>query len=431
MSSHAGTDRRVVVTGIGLLTALGEGAAATWDGLTAGRCGVRTIDSYDPSPLETRLGATMPGFDPSRYLSRRELRTLTREDQFAVAATSLALTDAGIDTGHPMGERAGLYLGGDKEIARMDDFIAGLYASRRADGEIDMRRLGSTASSTFRPLFYVEGLQPAAVFHVSRKFGIRGSNAYLHGSADSGAMAVGRAYRAVRRGDADTVVAGGFSEATSWWFMAKTDVFGLMTTRNELGDRACRPFDVERTGSVLGEGAALLVLEEREHALARGARVYAEITGLGGGNDCARAPAPDPRGRGVVRAVRRALGEAGVTHPDYIAAHGSGTTQGDASETRALHEALGDRAGIPAVSSVKPQTGHLSAGAGALNSAVCALSLHSGHVPATRNLDKPAPECDLNLVRSGARRTEPRTAMALARGVEGQAVALLLTRDSG
>jgi 3-oxoacyl-[acyl-carrier-protein] synthase II len=430
-----GGGRRVVITGIGLVTALGESTQATWEGLLAGRSAVRTLRAYDPGPLRTRLGAEIDDFDPARYIARRSLRTLNRGDRFGVAASSLALADAGLAdgagpdaaAGRELGYRTCLFVGSNKEMPHLDGLVERLHDVRGPDGTPDMARLGRTASSVLPPLFYVEGLQSAASFHISQKYGIRGANDFFAGTADSGSYAIGRAMRAIRRGEADLAVAGGYDDATSWWTMSRMDGLGVLTVRNELGDRAFRPFDREHSGSVFGEGAALLVLEEREHALARGAPVYAEIDGFGAGSDCVRPPSSHPRARGLTRAIGHALRDAGRgRETDYVAAHGCATPLGDVSETRSLHDALGGAAKAARISSVKPQTGHLVGAAGALNAAVAALALHHGTIPATRNLDVPHPECDLDWVPGEPRESRPRTALALARGLEGQAVALSL-----
>lgn len=424
--------RRVVITGIGLMTAIGQDARSTWNSLLEGRTGIGPLRSYDPSPLRTRIGAEIHDFDPQQWASRRTLRMLCRTDQLALAGATLALRDAGLADGGELGHRAGLFLGSNKEMPRMDELISQLQSIRAGDGTPDLRKLGESASSVIAPLFFVEGLQPAAAFHISEKFGIRGANAYFAGTADSGAMAIGRAMRTVRRGEADVIVAGGYDDASGWWAMSKMDGLGVLTTRNEQGAEAFRPFDRDRSGSVFGEGAALLVLEEREHALARGAHVYAEVTGFGAGNDCVRPPSPQPRARGLARAIRRALSDAGGTfHPgSYIAAHGCATVQGDASETVALHDALGTDAESAQISSIKPQTGHLVGGAGALNVAAAALALDSGVVPGTANLHHRAPECDLDFVALTPRENRPKGALALARGLEGQAAAVALERVS-
>ncbi|MBC3841467.1 beta-ketoacyl-[acyl-carrier-protein] synthase family protein [Streptacidiphilus sp. 4-A2] len=429
----AGT-RRVMVTGIGLLTALGEGAAATWAALLAGRTGVGPLRGYDPAPLQTRIGAEITGFDPARFLSRRSLRMVSRGDQLAVAAAALAVHDAGLDESVELGYRTALFLGGNKEVPRLEELITNLATVRGPQGRVDLPALGRNAASVIAPLFFVEGLQPAAAFHISEKFGIRGPNAFFAGTADTGATAIGRAMRVVRRGEADLALAGGYDDATSWWSMSKMDGLGVLTTRNDLGERAFRPFDREHSGSVFGEGAALLVLEEREHALARGAHCYAEVTGFGSGNDCVRPPSPEPRARGLSRAITRALTDAGQnagperTGVRYIAAHGCATPLGDVSEARALHDALGASARTAMVSSVKPQTGHLVGGAGALNVGVAALALNGGVVPATVNLETPAAGCDLDWIPGAPREARPGSALALARGLEGQAVAVALGR---
>jgi 3-oxoacyl-[acyl-carrier-protein] synthase II len=418
-------ERRVVVTGIGLLTGLGEGVTATWDAIVAGRSAVGPLRRYDPTPLRTRIGAEILDFEPTRFLSRRALRMVNRGDQMAVAAATLALRDAGIDKDE-LGFRTALYLGGNKDVAYREEVLANLAELRRPDGTMDLRRLGETAAAVIPPLSYVEGMQPASVFHVSQIFGIRGPSAFLAGTADAGAMAIGRAMRVIRRGDADVAIAGGFDDATTWWSMSKMDGLGVLTTRNDLGDAAFRPYDRQHSGAVLGDGGAVLVLEERARAVRRGVRCYAEVIGCAGGNDATRPPTPHPRGRGLARAINYALKEARIDSVDYVAAHGCATPRGDASEACALHDALAAAARRAQISSVKPQTGHLVGGAGALNVAVAALALHTGVAPATRNLETVAPDCDLDWIPGDARQSNPATALGLARGLEGQAVAVAL-----
>ncbi|MFE4462822.1 beta-ketoacyl-[acyl-carrier-protein] synthase family protein, partial [Nocardia tengchongensis] len=208
------------------------------------------------------------------------------------------------------------------------------------------------------------------------------------------------------------------------------DGLGVLSPRNDLDTRAFRPFDREHSGSVIGDGAAILVLEDRERAVGRGAHIYAELAGYGMGNDCVRPPASDPEGRGLARAISAALSDAAATGTDCVFSHGCATALGDTSEVRALRTALGAETARAAVTSVKPQTGHLVGGAGALNAALAALALDSGVVPATANHETPAPECDLDIVTGAARHTRPGVALALARGLEGQAVALALTQSN-
>jgi 3-oxoacyl-[acyl-carrier-protein] synthase II len=430
------TERQVVVSGIGLLTALGEGPEANWNALVAGESGIDTIKAYDPSPLKTKLGGEIAEFDATRFATKRQLRTINRGDRLALAAARLALDDAGLPHnqagGEELGHRAGLYLGGNKSLGRMEQLIDELKAIRRPDGTADMAHLARNGDAIMPPLFFVEGLPAGAVFNISQTYGIRGASAFFAGYADAGATAIGRAMRAVRRGDADVALAGGYDDATSWWSMTLLDSLGVLTTRNERGQEAYRPFDRDRSGGVLGEGAALLVLEEKQSALRRGARIYAELTGYGAGHDGTTPPATDAEGRGLARALRRSLEDARVNADDlgYIAADGSGTRLGDAGESIALRTVLGPHAGSVPVSSTKPQTGHLVGGGGALNAAVAALALHHGAVPATLNLDTPDPDCALDHVRGSAREATPSHAVALARGIEGQAVALTLSRSA-
>jgi len=344
------------------------------------------------------------------------LRSMTRNDVLALAGATLAARDAGLELADGEDRRAGLFVGSNKEISNPMHILEASLVARNEDGSVDIRRLGEQASSVFYPLFYV-----------SQAFGLKGANAYFAGTAESGAVAIGRAFRSVVRGETDVVLAGGFDDACSWWNMSKLDPLGVLTDRNELAERACRPYDRARSGTVLGEGAAFLVVEERERALARDARVYAELTGFGSSYDTYRLITPDPSGRGLARAVEAALREAGVApeDTDYVATHGSGTVLGDVSEARALRSVFGD-CGSPAASSVKPATGHLVGGAGALNAVVAALAIHRGVAPPTLNLDDPDPDCELGWVRGEARTLEIAEALALARGLEGQNVALAL-----
>lgn len=428
--------RRAVVTGIGLLTPLGEGVQPTWRALLAGESAIGPLRRYDASSLRTRIGAELAGFDPLAYVAKRALRTMSGEDEIAIAATVLALRDAGLceegGSRPSLGPRAALFLGGDKELCRPDGMVTGVLAASR-DGIADERRLGEVASIAVSPLFYVEGLQAASLFHISQMFDVRGANCYFAGTADAGAAAVGRAARSIRRGECDLALAGGFADAASWWSMSKMDALGVLSTENEAGPGACRPYDRARSGSVLGSGAAILVLEEAETARARGARVYAELSGVGYGGDGGATITPEPSGRGLAHAIGAALRDGGLApdRVDYVAAHGCATRQGDLTEARAIRTALGKAAENAAVSSVKPQTGHLVAAAGALNAAVAALALHHGVPPRTLTLADPDPQCRIRHVGGAgpsAAEPGPRAALALARGIAGGQIALALTR---
>ena len=416
----------VAVTGVGLVTALGVGTEETWAALLEGRSGVDTIRAYDPSSLHTQLAAEIGDFDPQQFADRRALRTMTRNDQLAVAAATVAMRDAGLEKFED-GHRAGLFVGSSKEASDPVPVLEATLTARNPDGSTDMRRLGENASSLFYPLFYVEGLQAASLFYISHAYGLMGANCYFAGGAEASAIAVGRAFRAIRRGEVDVALAGGWDDGSFWWNMVKYDTLGILTERNDLGAGACRPWNVDRDGAVLGEGGAFLVLESTEAARRRGATPYAEITGFGSAYDTYRLITPDPEGRSLSRAIESALSEAGSSPAEiaYVAAHGSGTKLGDASEARALQRVFGSNGGA-ATGSVKPATGHLLGGAGALNAAVAALAIARGAIPPTLNLQSPDPAFKLDWVTGEARETEVGQALAVARGLEGQNVALAM-----
>jgi 3-oxoacyl-[acyl-carrier-protein] synthase II len=420
--------RRVVITGVGLVTGLGIGTEPTWKALTAGRSAIGRLSLFDPSSLATQIGAEIVDFDPKAFADRRTLRMMTRNDQLALAGATTAIQDSGFELAGEDADRLAVFAGGNKEISNPMSLLSGAIAARTDDGTASYRKLGEEAVSSFHPLFFVEGLQAASLFYISSAFGLRGVNTYFAGTADAGATAIGRGYRAVRRGEADMAVAGGFDDAVSWWTMSKMDTLGVLSTRNDLGAAACRPYDAERSGSVLGEGAAFCILEELESARRRGAEVYAEVTGFGSGFDAYRTVTPHPQGRGLVVALRRAMEEAAIAPEDlgYIATHGCATHLGDPSEVVALRTALGTAAEHVPASSVKPAAGHLVAGAGALNVAVAALAVRHGVLPPTLNLDDPDPDCRLDWVVDEAREQRVDHALALARGLEGQNVALAL-----
>jgi 3-oxoacyl-[acyl-carrier-protein] synthase II len=337
------------------------------------------------------------------------------------------MTDSGVELieDDPDG-RAALFTAGGKEISKPEHFEEVAVAVRGQDGLVDMRKFGEAAPSSVHPLFFIEGIQGASLFYISEAYALRGPNTYLSGTAESGMTAIARGFGAIRRGDADVALAGGADAPVCWWNMAKIDSVGLTTRSNELGAGACRPYDSERDGTVMGEGGAFVVLEEMDAAKSRGARIYAELSGSGSATDVEHLLTPEREGHALAHAIGAALRAGGeqAGEIDYVASHGSGTRRGDASEARALHTVFGDT-GRPLVSSVKPATGHLGAGAGALNLAVAALAVHRQQAPPTLNLNNPDPACDgIESIVGEARQAPIRKAIALARGLEGQNVAL-------
>ncbi|MGO9898605.1 MAG: beta-ketoacyl-[acyl-carrier-protein] synthase family protein [Solirubrobacteraceae bacterium] len=418
-----------MITGLGVVTGLGVGTQPTWEGLLAGSSAVAAIDAYDASSLRCQVGASVRDLNPREYVAhRRSLRTMTRHDLLATVAATLAVRDSGLELGEDPEGRVALFVGGNKEINDPDKWEDVALAVRREDGTVDMRSFGEQAPSLVAPLFYLEGLQAATLFYISEAFGMRGANTYFAGTAESGMVAIGRAFRAVRRGEADVAVAGAADAPLSWWNMAKMDTLGVLSARDPSGRGPCRPYDLTRDGAVLGEGGAYVVVEEYQAARARGARIYAELTGFGAGTDPDRLVTPEPAGRYLGAAIEAALREAG-TAPEaigYVAADGSGTRLGDASEASALRGVFGAADGLVA-SSVKAATGHLVAGAGALNVAVAALAIERGVLPPTRGLEDVDPVCaGIDWNPGSARERTVSAALALARGWEDQNVALTL-----
>lgn len=422
--------RRVLVTGIGLVTPLGTGTDPTWKGLLAGRSAIGPVQGFDASGLRSRLSAEATDFHPLEFTNRRALQKMTRNEQFALAGATLAVRDAGLEDALEA-ERTCLYTGSSKEVSDLLKLADAVVETLDDEGHIDTRRVGEFRSH-FHPLFYVEGLQGASLFYISQAFGLKGPNTYFAGTAEVGATAIGTAYRTVRRGGADVAVAGGFDDAVSWWALSSYDSLGVLTDRNDLGAGAFRPYDRRASGAVFGEGAGFVVLEEYEAAQARGARAYAEVVAYGSGADAHQVLTPHPDGRGLVHALRGALRQAGTTPEDitYTATHGSATPLGDTSEARALRTVFGAAVDRFMGSTVKPAIGHLVGGAGAVNVAVAALAVHGGAVPPTLNFEEPLPDCDLDWVPGEGREVPVEQALAIARGLEGQNVALLLRRVS-
>ena len=421
--------RRVGVTGVGLVTPLGVGTDETWAALVDGRSAIGRINAYDPSSLRTQLGGELDGFEPEQFATRKTLRSMTRNDQLGIAGAVVAMRDADLEAADDAdAPRAGLFVGSNKEVSNLPPILEGALTAQTEDGTVDVGRMGENATSALPPLYYVEGLQAASLFYISQAYKLMGANTYFAGTADAGADAIAAGFRAIRRGEIDLAVTGGFDDATSWWNMTKFDTMGLLTDRNDLGAGACRPFDADRSGTVLGEGAAFVVLEELERAKARGAKVYAEISGFGSAYDGYGLITPEPTGRALARAIRTALKDAGTSSEDVdlVVTEGSGTRAGDVTEARALHAAFDSGAKITATS-VKPATGHLVGGAGALNVAVAALAVSHSAVPPILNLERPDSDCaGIDWAQNGARELQVRGAVAIARGLEGQNVAMSL-----
>jgi 3-oxoacyl-[acyl-carrier-protein] synthase II len=399
--------RRVVITGIGVVTPIGTGKERFWDALMEGRSGVRTIQSFDPTPFPTRIAAEVDDFDPLHYLDRKEAKRNDRFVQFAIAATQLALADASFEITRHNADRVGVTIG------------SGIGGA--ATWEQQYRTLLERGPDRVSPFFIPMLISNMAAGVVSIFTGARGPNTAVVTACATGANAIGDAFKIIQRGDADTMIAGGTEAAITPMSIAGFCAMKAMSERNDEPERASRPFDADRDGFVMGEGAGIVILEEIEQAKSRGAPIYCELLGYGMSSDAHHITMPDPEGDGAARAMQACLLDADLRpeEVDYINAHGTGTPYNDKFETMAIKRVFGSHAYRLAVSSTKSMIGHLLGAAGGVELIICALAIHHGGLPPTINNEKPDPDCDLDYVPNKSRRAHIRAAISNAFGFGG------------
>ena len=410
------TLQRVVVTGIGALSAQGRDIETIWKACLAGCSGVSPITLFDVSAYPTRIAAEIKDWDPSPWMDKKEIRRMDRFVQFAVAASQMALQDSGLVVDNANRDRIGVQIGSG---------IGGL-----ATLEEQHRILLEKGPGRVSP-FLIPGMIPdMASGFVSIVLGTRGPNSCVVSACATGGNNIGDAFHIIRRGDADAMMAGGTEAAITPLAMAGFCAARAMTTRNDDPQAASRPFDKDRDGFVMAEGSGMLLLESLESAQRRGARIYAEIVGYGCAGDAYHVTAPAPEGEGASRSMREALRTAGLTPADvdYVNAHGTSTPHNDRNETAAIKAALGADAYRIAVSSTKSMTGHLNGAAGAVEAIFCALAMRDSVLPPTINYTTPDPECDLDYVPNVARKSDVRVAMSNSFGFGGHNVTLVLKR---
>ncbi|MCE5191664.1 MAG: beta-ketoacyl-ACP synthase II [Actinomycetia bacterium] len=408
--------RRVAVTGIGAISALGPNATATWEGLVAGRSGVHEITSFDVSKYTTRFAATLDDWDPSPWLDPREMRRIARFQQFAVVAALEALADSGLVIDERNAERVGVIVGsGIGGLGTMED-----------QHDILLEKGPGRVSPFLVPMMIVD----LAAGHISVRTGAKGINYAPVSACATGNHSLGEAAEAIRRGTADAIIAGGFDCAVTPLGLAGFCAARALSTRNDDPAGASRPFDAGRDGFVMGEGGAIVILEELEQAKARGAHIYAELVGYGATADAYHMTAPAPDGEGGRRAMLLALEQSGLAPSEigYINAHGTSTQLGDAAETTAIRAVFGPDA--PPVSSTKSMTGHLLGGAGALEAVACVLAIENGILPPTINYTEPDPACDLDYVPNVARSADVPTALSNSFGFGGHNASVIFARTS-
>jgi len=409
-------NRRVVVTGVGLVSPVGIGTEETWQALLAGRSGAGPITLFDASHHSTRFACEVKGFDPLRWIEKKDVKKVDRFIQFAIAAADLAMKDAAFSVDESEAGRVGVFIGSG---------IGGFATIER-----EHEALLKGGPRKISPFFIPAAIINLAAGWVSIRTGAKGPNSATATACASGAHAVGDSFRLIQRGDADAMITGGSEAAITPLGVGGFCSMRALSTRNDAPERASRPFDRDRDGFVIGEGSGVLLLEELEHARRRGAKIYAEVVGYGTSGDAYHISAPSEDGDGAVRVMRATLEDAGVEPSvvDYINVHGTSTPRGDAVETVATKTVFGEHARRLALSSTKSMTGHLLGASGGLEAGIAALAVRDQVLPPTINHENPDPECDLDCVPNQARKAEVRYAISNSFGFGGTNGALLFKR---
>jgi 3-oxoacyl-[acyl-carrier-protein] synthase II len=411
-----GVKRRVVVTGVGLVSCVGLTAGETWESLVAGRGGVGPITRFDASAFRCQFAGEVKGFDAERFIPKKEIKKLDTFIHYAVAASHEAIRDSGFEITEETATRAGTYIGSG---------IGGFQVIER-----EHKAYLEGGPNRISPFFIPAAIINLASGYVSIMFGLKGPNSATCTACSSGAHAVGDSFKIIERGDADVMVCGGAEAAITPMGVGGFAAMRALSTRNDDPSRASRPFDKEREGFVIGEGAGILVLEELERARARGARIYAEMVGYGMTGDAFHITQPSEDADGAARAMQAAFRDAGIgpAELDYINAHGTSTPYNDKLETLAIRRVLGSEAERVAVSSTKSMTGHLLGAAGGLEAGILALAIKNGVIPPTINYTTPDPDCDLDYVPNEARPAEIRYGLSNSFGFGGTNAALVMKR---
>ena len=412
------TTRRIVVTGVGLVTPLGTGVEKTWSAICAGQSGIGRITRFDPTGYDAQIAGEVKDFDPTRYIEKKEIKKMDTFIHYAVGAALMAVDDAGLKVVEEEATQVGVYIGSG---------IGGLGSIEHYH-EVLREKGPGRVSPFFIPMTIIN----LASGQVAIRIGAKGPNSCAVTACATGNHCIGDAFRLIQRGDADVMVAGGAEAAVTPLGVAGFAAAKALSFRNDEPARASRPFDKDRDGFVLGEGAGIVILEEREHARRRGARIYAELIGYGMNSDAYHITAPPEGGEGAVRCIELALKDAGMAKEDigYINAHGT-STMADAIETSAIKNVFGDAAFRIPVSSTKSMTGHLLGAAGGIEAVFSVLALYHGILPPTINLENPDPACDLDYVPNKARPAAIQAVLSNSFGFGGVNACLIFKRADG
>ena len=410
---NSASPRRVVVTGLGAIVSIGHTVDAFWASLIAGRSGIDRVTHFDSTAYSSQIGAEVRDWDAAQFMDPKEARRNDRYTHFAFAAARQAVKDANLDVTHENGDRVGVIVG------------SGIGGMQTIETQHDvMRQRGPRKVSPFMIPSLIGNMASGLI---AIDLGARGPNFGIVSACATGTHAIGEAFHAIRRGDADVMVAGGSEASITEQAYAGFCSMKAMSTRNDDPKRACRPFDKNRDGFIMGEGSGILVLELLEHAQTRGARIYCELVGYAATCDAFHITQPDPEGRGLSLAMRRALACGGVLpeQVDYINAHGTSTPYNDKFETLAIKKVFGEHARKVAISSTKSMTGHLLGAAGGIESVISVKTIQTGMIAPTMNLEEPDPDCDLDYVPNAARAATVRTVLSNNLGFGGQNAAVV------
>jgi 3-oxoacyl-[acyl-carrier-protein] synthase II len=407
------SSRRVVVTGLGVVTSIGHNVDQFWTSLLAGRSGIKRISLFDPAEFASQIGAEVRDWEAAQHMDPKEARRNDRYTHFGFVAAKQAVTDSGLEMAKEDGDRVGVIIGSG---------IGGMYTY-----ESQLKVLAERGPRKVSPFTIPSLIGNMCSGLVAIEHGARGPNFGVVSACATGTHALGEAAHAIRRGDADVMIAGGSEAAITPFAYASFCSMKAMSTANEVPEKASRPFDKNRDGFIMGEGAGVLVIESLEHAQARGARIYCELLGYAATCDAFHITQPDPEGKGLSMAMKRALASGGVKTEDvdYINAHGTSTPYNDKFETLAIKKVFGDHARKVAISSTKSMTGHLLGAAGGIESVICAKTIQTQTIAPTINLDEPDPECDLDYVPHVARPAKVRTVLSNNLGFGGQNAAVV------
>jgi len=405
------------LTGVGLVTPLGTGVQKNWDAVTAGRSGIKLIDRFpDIESYASRIAGQVTDFRAEDFIEPKEIKKMDRFIHFAMGAAAMAMEDSGLKI--------------DPEFAEAVGVIIGVGMCGLETLEVTKVALLAGGPRKISPFFIPKVISNLAPGHVAIRFGAKGINLTPTSACASGTHAIGEAFHLIRRGLQDAVIAGGAEAAITPLGVGGFAAMKALSTRNDEPERASRPFDKDRDGFVIGEGSGVLILEERERAVKRGAKIYAEVIGYGANGDAHHMTAPAPDGEGAARCMRLALQDAGIapSEVDYINAHGTSTEYNDANESTAIKKVFGEHGARLAVSSTKSMTGHMLGAAGAVEGVYSALALHHGVIPPTINYDTPDPACDLDYVPNQARKADIKVALSNSFGFGGTNACVIFRR---